>query len=158
MQASKHACIHPRCLLVFFDSPTFPCTPARGVGAGASMSLIRRPFAWSAALLLTFATVAAADPISSEPEELCENSASTESSLAICFQSFCDEDWQCANACPSAQTATCVNSVCEYTYRTGGGTGGPGGPFCPTMLCADDYHCQCGDRQGYCSFDSICYF
>ncbi|MFP2957549.1 hypothetical protein ACLEPN_06870 [Myxococcus sp. 1LA] len=126
------------------------------------MSASRRPFAWSAALLLTFATVAVAAPTSSEPQEQCESAVlvqeAEESSMAICHQSFCDEDSQCANACPSAQTATCMNNVCEYTYRTGGGTGGPGGPFCPTMLCADDYHCKCGDRQGYCGFDSICYF
>ncbi|ATB46706.1 hypothetical protein [Corallococcus macrosporus] len=120
------------------------------------MSVTRRPLAWSAALLLTFATVAAADPIDSGPELLCESTESA--SMAICFQSFCDEDWQCADACPSAQTATCTNNVCEYTYRTGGGTGGPGGPFCHAMFCAEDYHCQCGDVQGYCGLDSVCYF
>ncbi len=128
------------------------------------MSLIRRPLAWSAAILLTFAATAVANPIDEAPQALCESSARPapgeswdESSAGICFQSFCDDDWQCQSACPSAQTAACVNSVCEYTYRTGGGGGG-NGPFCPPMLCSDDFQCQCGSKQGYCGSDSICYF
>ncbi|WP_426750537.1 hypothetical protein [Myxococcus sp. Y35] len=130
------------------------------------MSLNRRPFAWSAAILLTFASAAVADPISAEPQALCESSARAapapegeEAAAGFCFAMFCDDDYQCQNACPSALWAGCVNNVCEYTYRTGGGGGGGGGgPFCPAMFCADDYHCQCGDQQGYCGADSVCYF
>ncbi|WP_002637172.1 hypothetical protein [Myxococcus hansupus] len=130
------------------------------------MSLSRRPFAWSAAILLTFATTAVANPISSAPQALCDNSArpapgdlGEEASAGMCFETFCDDDFHCQSACPSAQTAACVNNVCEYTYRTGGGPGGGGpGPLCHAMLCSDDYHCQCRGHQGYCGSDNVCYF
>jgi hypothetical protein len=127
------------------------------------MRIPRMPLTWSAALLLTFATGALADPTAAAPQALCDDSARAASSgddgetaSLLCSEALCESDWECQAVCPTARTATCVDYVCRYTYSGGGGGGS--GPFCQEMLCADDWQCQCNGRQGYCDSNSICQF
>ncbi|MFP2908277.1 hypothetical protein ACLESD_25135 [Pyxidicoccus sp. 3LFB2] len=125
------------------------------------MSILRLSFAWSAALLLTFATAAVAEPTEGAT---CDDSAQAASSggsgeeSLLCHAALCNSDWDCQASCPSALTATCVQYACEYTYSTGGGGGGGGGPFCHARFCSDDWDCECNGRYGFCGADSTCHF
>lgn len=57
------------------------------------------------------------------------------------LMSHCPDDDYCWELCPTALSAACVNSVCQYTQPTG--PGGPsGGGGCPLQSrCVDDYDC-----------------
>jgi hypothetical protein len=59
-----------------------------------------------------------------------------------CYQqSFCPNDDYCWDLCPTADTAACVNNVCQFTLPGGGGPGG-GGNQCPQQgLCVSDANC-----------------
>ncbi len=117
------------------------------------MNSVQRYLSLSAAALLSFATAALAEPP--------ENSAASggregETSSFLCHAALCETNQDCAAACSTAQTATCVANECHYTYPGGGGGGG--GPICAEMLCMSDAECVCGWKQGYCSTNQVCVF
>ncbi len=128
------------------------------------MPTLRLTLSCSAALFLTFATAAMAESTGAAPQAVCEGSAQvasregdTQESSFLCYEALCESDSDCQAACPTAQTATCVQSSCQYTY-SGGGPGGGGGPFCSARFCSDDWDCECNGRYGYCGSDSTCHF
>lgn len=54
--------------------------------------------------------------------------------------SLCPNDDYCWQLCPTANSAACVNNVCQFSLP-GGGSGGGGGS-CPQQgICVEDYHC-----------------
>ncbi len=127
------------------------------------MRIVRLPLSWCAALLLSFATTAMAEPTAA-PGAVCEDSSARAApgeegseQGAFCHASFCEFDSDCQAACPTALTATCVQYTCEYTY-SGGGGGGPTGPFCPAQFCSEDWQCNCNGRPGYCGSDWTCHY
>lgn len=60
-----------------------------------------------------------------------------------CFNmSFCPDDDYCWSLCPTANSASCVNNVCQFSLPGGGGPG-PSGNQCPYQsICAGDHHCS----------------
>jgi hypothetical protein len=67
----------------------------------------------------------------------------------LCPQSFCSTDQQCQTNCPSASSAVCVSSVCQYTFPGGGG-GGTGGRCPQQRFCSSDSQCVFGAVHGTC--------
>lgn len=129
------------------------------------MSSSRRSLSWSVAVLLSFAATAAFAEPSAPMLEMAQQAvcAATDSSEAltsepspeesaglICLAVRCASEDDCWDACPNAQSVTCVRNGCTYQLPGGGGGGG-GGPTCPGRRCSEDSECVCGTRQGYCN-------
>jgi len=58
-----------------------------------------------------------------------------------CYQmSLCPDDEYCWQLCPEANSASCINNVCQFALPGGGGGGTGGG--CPQQgICRGDYDC-----------------
>lgn len=76
---------------------------------------------------------------------------------AGCPAAFCTNDAQCQSNCPSAQSAVCVNSVCQYSFSGGGGGGGPA---CPQSFCSGVLDCwnACPQANGVDCVGSVCQY
>jgi hypothetical protein len=68
--------------------------------------------------------------------------------VAVCPNIRCGSSAECAQACPTAISATCgaTTHACTYTFSGGGGGGGG----CPNIRCSGDSECVCRGRQGTC--------
>ncbi|MCP3058423.1 hypothetical protein LXT21_06545 [Myxococcus sp. K38C18041901] len=125
------------------------------------MKFLRKQLPWSVAVLLAVsAVVFGGTPASAESSEdaVCDQAASgaTETGLSACYQSFCNEESDCWNACPGALSVSCTQGVCYYQQPGGGGGGG--GSVCPMSFCSEDFHCQCKGYTGVCGSDNLCYY
>lgn len=129
------------------------------------MPLSRPSSRWSTALAVFFLATAAAAASAEMSVDPALSSESNASYGPVCFESLCDTDADCWNACPNAYSAVCAGNACHYAYSPpggggggGGGPGNPGGPYCPAQLCWDSSQCVCGSYQGYCGSDDQCHF
>ncbi|MCP3100032.1 hypothetical protein LZ198_14240 [Myxococcus sp. K15C18031901] len=103
--------------------------------------------------LITFAAPVLAESLGEEPV------SRDHPSLLTCGVARCSEDWVCANQCPQAESAVCVNFYCQFTYPDeggGGGGGGGGGPTCGVSRCSEDWQCVCDGVQGVCGSNFLC--
>lgn len=75
---------------------------------------------------------------------------------AVCPNIRCSSNAECAQACPSATSATCgaFTHACTYTFPGGGGGGGGS---CPSTRCIDEFDCVCNGRQGVC-IERACHY